>query len=233
MVLPERDHAAQQFRPTQHGAVSCAGAADRDVAATTRGEVSAVIAELALDQPMPVSLFGQQQVQFFQLIPSAGGWQVHLQHARIRRQAEGPYARVRGRRVALDPYRLAEVLGCLLHRGDQIKVVGDHRHVGEEHMQPPLAGLHAQRRAHKFLCLFGLGARGRQGIRGGLHVKQLRVTRGLRCQFDPVRVGSVLMLIGELIRSHPRHRFHRDPIAHGRVARREGQTLRPREPQLA
>ena len=86
-----------------------------DVAAAARGEVAAVVGELARRiRRFRRASSARISLILSELIPVAGRGQIDLQHPGIGRKAEGAHARIRGRRVALDPHWLLEVVAAYL-----------------------------------------------------------------------------------------------------------------------
>ena len=188
MVLPERDHAAQQVGPAQDGAVQHRLRAENDVAASAGGEMAAVVGELAGDQAIAVRLLVQDGVEFFELVPVRRRGQIDLEHAGVGRQPKGPEARIGRRRVALQPDRNSQVAAGVFHRGDQVQVVGHHRGVGQEDVQAAFDRLNAERGPDQLRRGLGCARERRQRIGCGLYARTTPVVA-------PARRGRVASAI--------------------------------------
>ncbi len=103
MILPERNHAAQQIRASQDGAIGNGRSANHDMTAASRG--IAVAAEIVFlrDQSILARLVVEQHVDLLEFLPILGRWHVNFEHARVGSDAERTQTRIGSRRIALYP----------------------------------------------------------------------------------------------------------------------------------
>ena len=148
MVVPVGDQAAQQVRPPQQRAVARRRPADHDVVAAAGAGVAAVDQELlGAETRLPRFLVERGRV-LAQRRPARRRLQVDLDHAGVRRDLDVRQPRIVGRRLAFEDHRQAQRARGRFDRLDQIEVVLGGADRRQEHVQPALARLDAQRGPH-------------------------------------------------------------------------------------
>ena len=145
MVVPVGDQAAQQIGPPQQRAVVRRRPADHDVVAAAGAGVAAVDQELlGAEARLPRFLVERGRV-LAQRRPARRRLQVDLDHAGVRRDLDVHQPRIVGRRLAFEDHRQVQRARGRFDRLDQIEEVLGGPHRRQEHVQPPLARLDAQR----------------------------------------------------------------------------------------
>ena len=144
MILPIGDQAFEQVRAAQHRAVLGGRTAQRGVVAAAGTRMPAIDHEFFRSQARQARLLVQRRHVVNQLVPARRRVDIHLDHARVRRDAEQLDARVARRRIALDPDLELELGGGVFDAGDQRQIVLDTLERRHENMQPPVPNLNAQ-----------------------------------------------------------------------------------------
>ena len=183
MVVPVQQQAGQQLGLAQEGRVRRGSAAHHKVVATPGAGVAAIGHELLGRQARLPRGLVQKLGVLHQLLPVAGGVDVHLDHAGVGRHGQHFQARIAWWRVAFEHDLYAQFFGCSLDGGQQVQVVLQARQRGHEDVE------HAVLLPH----LLGLGAAGTARVahlhaQGGARqaCSRLELARGLRTR---VRVG--------------------------------------------
>ena len=123
MILPEGDHAAQEFRAAEQGTIGCGGAADDDVIAAAGGGVATVLGEFLRGEAVGFGFGGNGFVYLFEFVPISGGWKIDFDDTGVGCNAEGLQTGIGGRRVAFEPDGLFEMSAGVFDSGDEIEIV--------------------------------------------------------------------------------------------------------------
>ena len=148
VVVPVQQQAGQQLGLAQEGRVGRGGAAHHKVVATAGAGVASIGHELLGRQARLPRGLVQKLGVLHQLLPVAGGVDVHLDHAGVGRHGQHLQACVARRRVAFEHDLHAQLFGRGLDGGQQVQVVVQARQRGHEDVE------HAVLLTH----LLGLGA---------------------------------------------------------------------------
>ena len=159
MVQPVADQAAQQVGPAQERAVGGRRPAEHDVVAAAGARVAPVEHELLGGEAQRARVRVELRRLVDELAPARRGVHVHLEHARVGRDADLLDPRIERRRIALDHDGHRERARGVLDRGDELEIVVGARERRHEHVQAAVALLDAERRAHH--PVGRLAARGR------------------------------------------------------------------------
>src|SRR5438034_10700302 len=89
MALPIEDHALEQVRPAQEGAVGCGRSSQYDVITAAGADVAAVEHELVGAEPAQPRFLVERMGDLDGLAPSGGGMDIDLDDAGIRRDQIG------------------------------------------------------------------------------------------------------------------------------------------------
>ena len=138
--MPVADQAAQQVGAAQEGRVRRGGATEDEVVAATGADMAAVDHELLAGQARLPRGLVEEFGALDQLLPTAGGVDVHLDDARVRGDAEYVQARVAGRLVALQQHGALQLARGGLDGGDQFQPGVEFRQWRHEQVQAPVAG---------------------------------------------------------------------------------------------
>src|ERR1035441_4848822 len=90
MILPERQHAAQQIWSSQYRTVQHGGATDHDVASATSRNMAAVKLEFLSSEPIVAGFFVEHCVDLLEFDPIVRRRQVYFQDAGVRSDTERP-----------------------------------------------------------------------------------------------------------------------------------------------
>ena len=259
MVEPVAEQALQKVRSPQQRRIGGGRSAQHHVVAAAGPGVAAVDHELLRPEPRGARLVVDDGGLLDELLPVLRGMDVDLDHAGIGRDAEILQARIAARRsVAFEEDRLAELLGGVLHGGDEVEIVLGALGRRHEDVKMAVARLEGHRGAHD------IGARGAgaglggeiggqralpglagRGIAVGLAVCIGRQAGSLRAQQRRAaerverRQGRMLdhgigLDDGVHVAGHgPGQRVERQPIAQRRIARDQVAFLRAQEPRPA
>src|SRR5256886_6963535 len=96
MALPIEDHALEQVRPAQEGAVGCGRSSQHDVITAAGADVAAVEHELVGAEPAQPRFLVERMGDLAGLAPSGGGMDIYLDDARIRRDLDDVQAGIGG-----------------------------------------------------------------------------------------------------------------------------------------
>src|ERR1035438_7746173 len=110
MILPERQHAAQQIWSSQYRTVQHGGATDHDVASAASRNMAAVKLEFLSGEPIVAGFFVEHCVDLLEFDPIARRRQVYFQDTGVGRDTEGSQTRIGRWRVSLHPNRHFEIL---------------------------------------------------------------------------------------------------------------------------
>jgi hypothetical protein len=227
VVLPVADQAHQQVGPAQAGRVGRRRGAERDVVAAAGAGVAAVEHELLGAQARQAGFLVEPRGVVHQLLPTAGGMDVDLDHAGVGRDTEFLHARIVGRRVAFQAHRQLEVGRRGFDRGQQGDEIFQQRHRRQEDAEHAVAHFGAQRGVHDFMrVVAGLGRTG-----GYVHLESLGFgfhrCLGQRLEYLERVALEFLFLVAGL---DPGQRGQRQAQAQRRIAGNQVEVLAAQRP---
>ena len=139
VVVPVRDQAGEQIRPTQERAISRRGPAQYEVVTAASARMAAVEHEFLGAQVGLVGRFVQVFRMVHQLAPVGCGVDVDLDDAGVGCHLQQLQARVTRRRIAFDDDLYLQLGSGGLHGGQQVKVVVQLRQRRHEDVQQAFA----------------------------------------------------------------------------------------------
>src|SRR5258708_3392247 len=104
-------------------------------------DMAAIVVEFFSSQPISARLFDEHRVDLFEFVPITRWRQIHFQNAGVRSNAERSHPGIGGRSVALQPYRLMQILARILDCGDQIEIVSEPVGIWQKNVQAALSSL--------------------------------------------------------------------------------------------
>ncbi len=170
MVLPVRDHAAQQRGTTEERAVGGGGPPEGDVVPTTRARVCAVELETLGGEAASTGLVVEDGRGLGELVPGRGRMKVDLDHSRVRRHHEAAHASIARGWVALDHDGAVDLRGGFLDVCHQLECGGEVVERGQEHVDATVTAFHAHRGRRSVVDRHDLGRRGDGDQRACRHV---------------------------------------------------------------
>ena len=121
MILPERNHAAQQIGAPQDRAVFKGSSADDDVAAASSGVAVAAEVVFLRDESIFAGFAIKQHVDVFEFVPITGGRKVDFKHTGVGSDAERAQSRIGSRSIALYPDGHLQIATRVFNGTDQIE----------------------------------------------------------------------------------------------------------------
>ena len=239
MPQPVNDEALQQVGTPEEGTVERRRPADHDMIAAAGSRMLAVDHELVGPEPRLPRLLVDRLGRRHAFAPVRRGVNVHLDDARVGRDADHVEARIARRGVALDLDRESDPLGRRFRRRDQLEIILEPLHRRHEDAQAPVARLDRDRGADRavdvaeplldaFLARAGRQVRGEEGDLLGLPHQRLAFRQRL------ARRGRIgVEDIGKGRRRNIGKRAERQAIADRAVAGREVEAAAAGLPYLA